>query len=84
MARRQSGSPSPHNRVGCDGRSTITKVTEHLAVQFDGLHPRATVEAEVEAAELELRGQVPPGSLDELIHRLVEHRLRERARAGGR
>jgi hypothetical protein len=58
------------------------EVARRLTVEFDGVLPRVAVEAEVEAAELELRGQIPPGSLDEMLHRLARHRLRERAGAG--
>jgi hypothetical protein len=59
-----------------------SKVAEHLTVEFDGLLPEVAVEAEVEAAELELRGQVPAGAWEEMLHRLAGHRLRERAGAG--
>jgi hypothetical protein len=58
------------------------EVARRLTVEFDGVLPRVAVEAEVEAAEPELRGQVPPGSLDEMVHRLAGQRLRERAGAG--
>jgi hypothetical protein len=63
-------------------RTGRREVARRLAVEFDGLLPQAAVDAEVEAAEIELRGQIPPGSLDEMLHRLAGHRLRERARAG--
>jgi len=59
-----------------------SKVAEYLALEFDGLLSQVAVEAEVEAAELELRGQVPAGSLEEMLHRLAGQRLRERAGAG--
>jgi hypothetical protein len=52
------------------------------ALEFDGVLPSAAVEATVEQAAAELRGQVPPGSVDELVHRLAAHRLRETAEAG--
>jgi hypothetical protein len=58
------------------------EVADRLAAEFEGVIPHALVDVEVGVAELELRGQVPAGSLDEMIHRLVEHRLRERAAAG--
>jgi hypothetical protein len=57
-------------------------VLEQLEVEFAGIVPPAAVGAVVRAAERELRGQVPPGSLDEMLHRLAGHRLRERAGAG--
>jgi hypothetical protein len=44
--------------------------------------PRVAVEAMVEEAAAELRGQVPPGSLDEMVHRLAGYRLRETVEAG--
>jgi hypothetical protein len=59
--------------------SRATRIAAHLTAEFDGVLPRAVVEAEVKAAEYELRGQVPPGSLDELLHRLAAYRLHERA-----
>ena len=56
-------------------------VARRLAAEFDGVLPCAIVEAEVAAAEAELCGQVPPGSLDELLHHLAGYRLRQRAGA---
>ncbi|HXV92678.1 MAG TPA: hypothetical protein VD813_05230 [Pseudonocardia sp.] len=61
---------SPHGRARA--------VAVRLAADFDGVLPLGTVEAEVEAAERELRGQIPPGSLDEMLHRLAGQRLAER------
>ncbi len=60
-----------------------SEVTRRLTDEFAGVLPPRTVQAEVESAEVELRGQVPPGSLDELLHRLAGHRLRERAGVAG-
>jgi hypothetical protein len=54
-----------------------SEVAEQLAVEFAGLLPRGAIYAEVEVAEHELRGQVPPGSLDEMLHQLAGQRLRE-------
>jgi hypothetical protein len=59
--------------------SHATQVAEHLTAEFGGVLPQVVVEAEVEAAEQELRGQVHPESLDELLHRLAAYRLHERA-----
>lgn len=56
-------------------------IARQLAQELDGLPP-AAVEAEVEEAVAELRGQVPPGSFDELVHRLAGYRLRQTAEAG--
>lgn len=65
-------------------------ISERLAAEFDGVVSPAAVRAVVRAAELELRGQVPAGSLDEMLHRLAGYRLREQggegapsARSGG-
>jgi hypothetical protein len=58
-----------------------SELTRRLAVEYDGVLPQVTVEAEVRAAETELRGQVPAGSLDEMIHRLAGYRLAERVGA---
>jgi hypothetical protein len=66
-------------RPRAGGRSAVAR---QLSVEFDGVLPRGIVEAEVAAAEAELRGQVSPGSRDELLHRLAGYRLRERAGAG--
>lgn len=58
-------------------------VAVRLAAQFAGVLPRRVVAAEVAAAERELRGQVPPAALAEMLHRLAEVRLHEHAvRAG--
>lgn len=56
-------------------------VARRLSVEFDGVLPSVIVEAEVATAEAELRGQVPPGSLDELLHHLAGYRLRQRSGA---
>jgi hypothetical protein len=60
--------------------TTAGELTEHLSEEFAAALPREVVEAEVAAAERELRGQVPEGAVAELLHRLVECRLRQRAR----
>lgn len=61
------------------GRSELTR---RLSVEYHGVLSQMTVDAEVRAAEVELRGQVPLGSLDEMVHRLAGYRLSERAGAG--
>jgi hypothetical protein len=66
---------------GRSGGGRGSAVGRQLSAEFDGILPRVIVEAEVAVAEAELRGQVPSGSLDELLHRLAGHRLRERAGA---
>jgi hypothetical protein len=55
-------------------------LVERQVAEFSRTLSRAVVEAEVERAERELRGQVPPGALEEMLHRLVRCRLRQRAR----
>ena len=60
---------------------TRDAIARQLAAEFDGIAP-AAVEAEVEEAAAELRGQVPAGSLDEMVHRLAGYRLRETVEAG--
>jgi hypothetical protein len=57
-------------------------IARQLALEFDDVLPRVAVEAMVEEAAAELRGQVPPGSLDEMVHRLAGYRLRETVEAG--
>jgi hypothetical protein len=54
-------------------------VVEHLLAEFGGDLPRSLVTAVVGAAERELRGQIAPGSLGELLHRLAAFRLRQQA-----
>ena len=50
-------------------------VLAELVRSFAGQLPRRVVADEVDRAARELRGQVPPGSLAELMHRLAAHRL---------
>ncbi|MFR9805477.1 hypothetical protein ACL02T_24800 [Pseudonocardia sp. RS010] len=53
-----------------------------LAEEFAEIVPTWLVQAEVRRAESDLRGQVPGGSLPELVHRLARERLRQRLHAG--
>lgn len=53
-----------------------SEVTRRLTEEFAGLVPDDIVRLEVAIAARELRGQVPSGSLAEMLHRLAEHRLR--------
>ena len=55
------------------------ELTRRVLAEYHSLLPHATLEAKIRAAEVELRGQVSPGSLDEMIHRLAGYRLSERA-----
>lgn len=56
-------------------------VADRLVAEFAGAVPPVVVRAVVEDAAAELRGQVPPGGLQEMLHRLAGQRLRERAGA---
>jgi hypothetical protein len=58
--------------------ATGRELTEQLSREFAATLPRTVVEAEVTTAERELHGQVPAGSVAELLHRLVMCRLRQR------
>lgn len=51
---------------------------ERLAAVHAGRHGWAVVESELLRAERELDGQVPAGAREELMHRLVDCRLRTR------
>jgi hypothetical protein len=57
--------------------SELTAVVDRLVIQFADVMPRGAVEAEVAAADRELRGQVPSGAMAEMLHRLVAARLEE-------
>jgi hypothetical protein len=60
----------------------VSRVAVDLAAEFAGLLPLDTVTAEVATAERDLRGQVVPAALAEMLHRLADHRLQERVSAG--
>ena len=53
----------------------LAAVVERLVAEFADQRPREEVEAEVAAADRELRGQVPAGAMAEMLHRLVAARL---------
>lgn len=55
---------------------------ERLVRELHGRVPADTVAAEIDTAERELRGQVPAGALDEMVHRLVAYRLRGASTSG--
>jgi hypothetical protein len=67
---------------GCADRVHVDRsaICTDLAAEFAGLLPRSSVETEVRVAAAELAGQVPDGAVGELLHRLVECRLRQRVR----
>jgi hypothetical protein len=54
-------------------------VTDRLVADFAGAFPPVVVRTVVEDAKAELSGQVPMGSLQEMLHHLAGQRLRERA-----
>ncbi|MDN5930516.1 MAG: hypothetical protein L0I24_05560 [Pseudonocardia sp.] len=56
--------------------STRSAVARQLTEEFSGLVPADVVSREVADAARELRGQVPTGALEELLHRLAAYRLR--------
>jgi hypothetical protein len=58
-------------------------VTARLASEFGGAVPPALVAAVVRDAERDLRGQVVPGALGEMLHRLAAVRLQELTRGPG-
>jgi hypothetical protein len=53
-----------------------------LDAEFAGVLPPTLIRAETYRAEADLRGQVPPGSMPELVHRLARERLTQRLREG--
>ncbi len=58
-------------------------VTARMASEFGGAVPPTLVAAVVRDAERDLRGQVVPGALDEMLHRLAAVRLQELTRGPG-
>jgi hypothetical protein len=58
-------------------------VTADMASEFGGAVPPTLVAAVVRDAERDLRGQVVPGALGEMLHRLAAVRLRELTRRPG-
>lgn len=68
--------------VGLDPRNGADRVAGLLGREFAGVLPRTVVRHEVVVAERELRGQVPAGALEELMHRLAAQRLRQRCDGG--
>lgn len=66
--------------TGVDGAGR-EGVVDRLVAEFGEVVPPFVVRAVVEDAEAELRGQVPAGALQEMLHHLAGQRLRERAGA---
>jgi hypothetical protein len=60
----------------------VRVVTEHMTSTYGAIVPPAFVAAVVREAERDLRGQVVPGALGEMLHRLVAVRLEDLVRAG--
>lgn len=59
-----------------DPPTTRSAVARQLTEQFAGLLPADVVTREVADAVQELQGQIPTGSLAEMLHRLAAYRLR--------
>lgn len=55
----------------------VHAVAAHLASEYAGTVPPGLVESVVRDAERDLRGQVVPGSLGEMLHHLAAFRLQE-------
>jgi len=75
-----------HNDMSADLRTPADgarAVTAELVAEFGGELPLDVVQAAVAVAERELRGQTSPQALAELLHRLVQQRLRERLNQPG-
>ena len=53
------------------------EVIERLRLQFGGRVPTAVIADIVQQAEQDLHGQVTPGAMAELLHRLAVYRLTE-------
>ena len=62
----------------------LDAVTEYMASEYDGVVPPALVAVVVRDAERDLRGQVVPGALGEMLHRLAAFRLHELTREAAR
>lgn len=61
----------------------LRAVAAHMASEFGGAVPPTLVAAVVRDAERDLRGQVIPGALGEMLHRLAAVRLQELTRIPG-
>jgi hypothetical protein len=53
----------------------VREVFNGLAAEFNGVLPRAIVSRTVLRAHQDLDGQIVPGALAEMLHRLARHRL---------
>lgn len=58
-----------------DRMESVADVAERLMVTYDGIVPLRMVTNVVLEAARDLRGQVPPGALAEMLHQLAHHRL---------
>jgi hypothetical protein len=59
---------------------TLDAVSEFLVSEYDGVVPPGLVAGVVRDAERDLRGQVVPEALGEMLHRLAAFRLHELTR----
>jgi hypothetical protein len=62
---------------GESSTAVLRAVTAHMTSEFGEAVPPALVAAVVRDAERDLRGQVVPGSLREMLHRLAAIRIHE-------
>jgi hypothetical protein len=60
----------------------VARVAEQLAREFGETVTRTDIDEVVRVARRDLDGQVPPHSLDELLHRLAHYRLSQLSPAG--
>lgn len=60
---------------------SVADVAERLMASYENSMSEATVSAVVLEARNELEGQVPGSAMPELLHRLADQRLAERAAA---
>lgn len=67
--------PGLVSRAGNPPLGPDSAVVAELTLAFAGRLPHRVIADEVGRAARELHGQVPTGSLAELLHRLAVHRL---------
>jgi hypothetical protein len=69
---------------GESSTGSVHAVIAYMASEYDGVVPPGLVATVVRDAERDLRGQVVPGSLSEMLHRLAAFRLQELSGIGVR
>ncbi len=63
--------------LGESPTGVVEAAIEHLTSEYRGVVPAELVAVVVLDAERDLHGQVVPGALDEMLHRLAAIRLQE-------